>query len=540
MSERVIQCDYVVIGSGSAGAVVAARLAEKSQRKVVCLEAGSQGAHYPFTIPPAGSAFMYGDPKVNWCYLSEANETHGDREIYAPRGKLMGGTSAINGTVYNRGQRVDYDTWAQMGNRGWDYDSLVPIFKRIESANFGSEQYHGRSGPIKVTEATPLTPFYDLFFKSAEAVGIPYNVDYSGETMDGVALAQHTVSRGIRQGTANRYLEPARKKYSNLNVVKGAEATQLIIEGKRCVGVRALHRGRPIEIRAALETIVSCGAANSPKLLELSGIGNPEILERHGIPVVHALPGVGENLRDHYGPVMRWRFKEKGLSLADKGHGLNLVLETLRYFCFQDTFIGQCGGPIRVFTRSRPELSDPDVSMIVAPYIMDLTPSRRPVMSSTQGFTMWCHVQRTESTGSVHVRSADPLAAPRIDFRFMATEGERQATFAAVRKARQIVAASPLADTIAEELLPGANVQSDEDLMAYIDQWGAIMHHMSGTCKMGHDPLAVVDDRLRVHGIEGLRIADASIMPTIPSGNTSVPCMMVGERCADMIIEDAQ
>ena len=352
-------------------------------------------------------------------------------------------------------------------------------------------------------------------------------------------MAQQTGYRGRRQSTAKQYLRPARQR-PNLKILQGAEATSLVMEGKRCIGVRFRHNGALHEVRASREVIVSCGAANSPKLLELSGIGNPDILRRHGIKAIHELRGVGENLRDHYAAILKWRFNRPGLSLARRGRSWGLLLEILKYVFFRKGFIAQGNGSLRVFAKSRPEVGEPDIMMIVNPYIIDLKGGQGRRMAKTEGFFVYSHVQRPESTGSVHLRSSDPFAAPLIGYRFLDTEYDRTTAILAVSRAREIVNAPPLKDTIAEEMQPGPKIQSDEEILEFIRKSGNITQHMVGTCKMGRDPMAVVDERLRVHGITGLRVADASIMPTIVSGNTSIPCMMIGEKCAEMVLADAE
>jgi choline dehydrogenase len=531
--------DFIVIGSGSAGGVVAARLSEDGKYKVLCLEAGEKGERYIFTRPPLGNAYMVDDPKVSWCYKSEPNESHGNRPISVPRGKILGGTSAINGTTYNRGQKDDYETWAQMGCRGWSFDEVLPIFKRIESTDLGSDEFRGRNGPVKVIAAKPNSPFYDLFIKSCRAVGIPYNADYSGESQEGVCMLQQTVYHGLRQSTATQYLAPARSR-PNLTILSGAEVSTLILEGKRCVGVNFRHKGAIKNARARREVISCCGAANSPKLLELSGIGDPAVLAEFGIPVVQALKGVGANLRDHYAAHMKWKMAKPGVSLAKRGQGWRLVLEILNWAILRKGFISQGLGPMRVFARSRPGLEHPDIMMFAAPYLIEAKPGKARRMSPIEGFFIFSHPQRTESQGTIHIRSADPFTPPKISFRFLETEGDRQAAIAGVRMARAIVAAKPFANVVGEEIEPGVQVDSDQAIIDYIRKNGVITHHMVGTCRMGTDPMAVVDERLRVHGISGLRIADASIMPTITSGNTSVPCMMIGEKCAEMVLADAK
>jgi choline dehydrogenase len=531
--------DFIVVGSGSAGGIVASRLSESNTFTVLCLEAGVKDASYIWTRPPLALQFLVDNPKVDWRYEAQPHASYGDRRLPIPRGKMLGGSSSINAIVYNRGQKLDYDRWSELGCKGWSYAEVLPYFKRIESTEIGSNDYRGRNGPVKVTQTRKLSPFYDLFIKASGSAGIPYNADYSGAKQEGVAMAQLTAHRGERQSTATSYLGPARTRV-NLTILTGAEATSLIMAGVRCVGVRFMRGGQMHEARASREVIVSAGTANTPKLLELSGIGNPDVLQQHGIAVVHALRGVGENLRDHYAAVMTWKFNQPGISLAKKGRGWRLWVEILRWAFFRKGLIAQGHGSLRVFARSEDTLHEPDVMMVVSPYIVELKAGKGRRMSSTEGFFMYTHVQRTESTGSVHIRSADPLAAPTIQYRFLDTPYDRRIAVAAVRRARDIAAAPPLRDVIEEELLPGNGVQSDDEILDYIRRAGQTTQHMVGTCKMGNDLLAVVDERLRVHGISGLRIADASVMPTIVSGNTSVPCMMIGEKCADMILADAQ
>ena len=529
--------DYIVVGSGSAGGIVAARLSENGKHTVLCLEAGEKDENYFWSKIPAASAFLFDDPKANWRYWSESNEAYGNRPLYVPRGKILGGSSAINGMVYVRGQKQDYDHWAQLGCTGWSYDDVLPMFKRMENYDGGKDEHRGRSGPVRITEASKVTPFYDLVIQSAVNIGIPRNPDYNDDNQEGVAMAQGSIHKGRRQSTAVCYLEPARKR-PNLKIQSGAEASSLIMDGKRCVGVRYRVHGEAREARARSEVIVSCGTINSPKLLELSGIGQPDVLREHGIGLVHELPGVGENLRDHYAVLLKYTITEKNISQADISHGWKFIREGLRYILFRKGFIAQSMGAARLFFRTREGLASPDAMMALIPYIPILEDGQRRI-SRQRGLSMFAHTQRTESTGSLHIKSGQADAEPKINYNFLDSAYDRETNILAIRKARELMSTPPLSDVIGEELEPGTAVQTDDEILEYMRKFGQTTYHPIGTCKMGRDPMAVVDEKLRVHGLQGLRIADASIMPTITSGNTNAPSMMIGEKCADMILSEA-
>ncbi|CAN7344617.1 GMC family oxidoreductase [Variovorax sp. LjRoot178] len=529
--------DYIVVGSGSSGGALAARLSENGRYTVLCMEAGTKTENYFWTRIPAGTAMTIVNPAANWCRYAKPSAALGNRSLYVPGGKIVGGTSTINGLIFSRGQRKDYDGWARMGCPGWSYEEVLPYFKKLESTDIGSDKYRGRNGPIKVTVAEKTTPFFDAFIASAKAVGYPENPDYSGETQYGVAMAQQTIWRGRRVGTGTEYLAPARKR-SNLTILTGAEAASLILEGMTCAGVRYRREGLMHEVRANREVILSAGAVGSPKLLELSGIGNPELLGKFGIPVVKSLHGVGENLQDHYGPTLKWTFRQEGLSPYQLGRGWRLAREAVRYAMFRTGFLSNTLATLRVFTRSNDEVDQADIGLLINPFHLEIVNEKRRV-APVNGFLIYAQVQRPESTGSTHIESRDPFAAPAIHLNFLATENDRRIAVAAVRHAREIAAAKPIADAVAEEIQPGPKVQTDEEILDFIRTTGATTFHIVGTCKMGNDAMSVVDEKLRVRGIERLRVADASVMPTIVSGNTSVPCMMIGEKCADMVLADA-
>ena len=530
--------DFIVVGAGSSGATVAARLSESGAYKVLLLEAGTEGSGYFWSRIPVGVSKMIDNPAVNWCFSSEPDAGSGGRRIEVPRGKMLGGSSSINGMVFMRGQPQDYDHWAQLGNRGWSWDEVLPVFKRMESYDGGSDELRGRDGPLRVTD-TPRhkVPLLEKMIAAAGKVGLPYNPDLNGATQDGIGMSQVTIAKGRRQSTAYAYLDPARGR-PNLTIEQGALAETLVLEGKRCVGVRYNVHGEKREARATREVIVSSGSINSPKLLELSGIGQGELLRSLGITPVHELKGVGEGLRDHYSPRVKFAITERNMTFNDNARGWRLVREAVKYALFGEGFLARTAVPIRMYFRTRPGLEAPDATISVLPFLYEMVKKERRI-ARRRGITMNVNVLRSESTGSIHIKSADPAEAPAIRFNFLSTQHDRDGLLAAIRKGRELMAASPLKEITGEEIAPGRHVQSDEDLLEWVRNNAETTYHPVGTCKMGQDPMAVVDNELRVHGIAGLRVADASIMPTLTSGNTNAPCIMIGEKCAEMVLRAA-
>jgi choline dehydrogenase len=447
---------------------------------------------------------------------------------------VLGGSSSINGMVYIRGQAQDYDHWAQLGNRGWSYQDVLPIFKRMERYDGGSDQYRGRTGFLRITD-TPRhrVPLLEMIIEAAQRIGLPFNPDQNGESQEGVGMSQVTIARGRRQSTAYCYLDPARGR-KNLLIEQGALASSLILEGKRCVGVRYSVGGVLRQARALREVIVSGGAINSPKLLELSGIGQPDLLRTLGIVPLHELRGVGENLRDHYSPRVKFAIRERNLTFNDNARGWRLAREAMKYALFGNGFLASTAVPVRMYFRTREGLETPDAVISIAPFLYEMVKRERRI-AKRQGITMNVNVLRSESTGSIHIKSQNPADPPAIRFNFLSTEHDRLGLLAAVRKGRELMATSPLKEVTGEEIAPGAKLQSDAELLDWIRNNAETTYHPVGTCKMGSDPMAVVDRELRVHGIDGLRVADASIMPTLTSGNTNAPSIMIGEKCAEMV-----
>ena len=540
MPSSIASYDYIVVGAGSAGAVLANRLTASGMYKVLLLEAGTEGSDFFWSRLPVGVAKMIDNPAVNWCYSSEPDEGSGGRRIDVPRGKMLGGSSSINGMVFVRGQAQDYDHWAQLGNRGWSYQDVLPIFKRMESFDGGSDKYRGRDGLLRVTHTPRHTmPLLENIIAAAGKIGLPYNEDQNGETQEGISMSQVTIAKGRRQSTAFCYLDPVRSR-KNLTIAQGAMAESLILDGKRCAGVRYAVNGVQHEAHASREVIVCGGSINSPKLLELSGIGQGDHLRAIGITPVHELRGVGENLRDHYSPRMKFAIKEKNLTFNDNANGWRLAREALKYAMFREGFLASTSVPIRMYFRTRPGLETPDATVSILPFIYEMINRQRLVSKRFKGITMNVNVLRSESTGSVHIKSKDAAEPPAIRFNFLSAEHDRAGLLAAIRKGRELMATSPLKEITGDEIAPGAQLQTDDEILDWVRKTAETTYHPVGTCKMGNDTLAVVNSELKVHGIDGLRVADASIMPTLTSGNTNAPCIMIGEKCSDMVLAAAE
>ncbi len=526
--------DFIVVGAGSAGSVLANRLSADPKHKVLVLEAGRES--HPWSRIPVGFARLIENPAANWLYSSEPDEGTGQRRIPIPRGKLLGGSSSINGMVFVRGQSQDYDTWAQLGNRGWSYREVLPIFRDMESyQGEGDEEYRGRSGPLKVTENRETGPLYDKLIQAAGEIGIPYTKDYNGAKQDGIGMTQTTIRNGRRMSTAYCYLDPVRGR-PNLTIQTHALTECLLIEGKRCVGVRYTVNGQTVEARAGREVIISAGSINSPQLLELSGIGQAKHLKSVGIEVKHELNGVGENLRDHYSPRMKWTIPEAlNLTYNSRTRGLGMVWQAIKYAVTGAGLLGIPASPIRAYVRTRPGLDAPDAAISWIPFLSTADFK----MSKQSGVTGITNILRSESTGSIHVSSSAPNKAPAVRFNFMSAQLDRDVTLEAMRIARRIMTAPSLQGIVTNEITPGINIQSDDELLDWVKKNAETTYHPVGTCKMGSDAMAVVDDQLRVHGMEGLRVADASIMPTLTSGNTNAPSIMIGEKASRMVLAAA-
>ena len=532
--------DYVIVGAGSAGSVLASRLSEDEKTTVCVLEAGPSDWH-PFIHIPAGFMYTLVNPRVNWLYSSEPSEWTGGRRIAAPRGKTLGGSSSINGHIYNRGQRLDFDGWAQRGNHGWGYSDVLPYFRRSEQRiadvpDAVDETFRGHEGKLPITDLDWRDPLCEAFIEGAVQMGIPRNRDYNGTMQAGVSYVQRIIRNGRRVSAARGYLHPAMKR-PNLTVRTHAQATEIVLDGKRAVGVR-YHKGgrngRPMEVRASKEVILCGGTVNSPQLLQVSGIGPAPLLQSLGIAVKHALPGVGENLRDHYAPRFVARVKN-ATSINEKAHGLRLVGEVLKYAATRKGILALNPTLIYVFWKSDERVDNYDLQLTFTP--ASYKEGVQSTLDDFPGMTIASWQQRPDSIGYVRARSADPFEAPAIQPNYLAAESDRRVLLAGMKLARRLLGSQALSKYYDREEFPGPDKQSDDDLLTAAKQRGTTTFHLMGSCRMAPDtdPTAVVDDQLRVRGLEGLRVVDASIMPTMPSANLNASVLMIAEKASDMI-----
>ena len=529
--------DYIIIGAGSAGCVLANRLTDDGANSVCILEAGPPDWN-PFIHIPAGFMRTLVNPKVNWLYEASPSEWTAGRVVAVPRGKTLGGSSSINGHVYNRGQRMDFDSWAQLGNSGWGYSDVLPYFKRCEQKiGEGDELYRGRNGNLKITDLDWRHPLCDAFIKGANSLGIPTNTDYNGASQEGVSYVQRTTHKRLRVSSAKAFLNPAKSR-KNLTVYTESQVTRILFEERRAFGVELKKggpRGQTGKIYARKEIILSGGAINSPQLLQLSGIGSTNLLKQLGIPVVHNLPGVGENLRDHYAPRFTARVKNID-TINEKARGPKLWWEVAKYFLGGNSIVNLSPTLVYCFWHSDENVKNKDLQLTFTP--ASYKEGVQSQLDDQPGFTIASWQQRPESKGFVRAKTANPFEAPEIQPNYLQEEGDRTVLLAGMKLARNLMRTEALKPYFDYEQYPGEGVKTDEELLQVAKERGTTTFHVMGTCRMGPetDPLSVVDESLCVRGIEGLRVIDASIMPNMLSANLNAAVMMIAEKGADMIL----
>lgn len=530
-----VETDFVVVGAGSSGCVLANRLSANEKNHVALLEAGPPDRSFWIHLPIGYAKTMW-DKRLNWAFHTEPEQNLGGRRIYWPRGKTLGGSSSINGLIAIRGQVEDYDLWRALGNPGWAFRDVLPYFIKSENNDVDDgQQLHGKSGPVTVTSIRHRHELIEAAIAAAERLGIARTTDFNGRQQEGVGYYQLTTSRGLRMSAARAYLAPIRRR-ANLKIITNAQAIGIIFDGKMAVGVRYRTAGRQLDIRARRGVVLAAGAIQSPHLLMLSGIGPADHLRAHGIATRVNRPAVGKNLQDHLQVRLIYRTR-RPITTNDQ---LNSLLGRVRIGM---QWALKRAGPLAIginqgalFTRVMPEAKRPDIQLHIATLSADMAGAKPHPYS---GCTISVCQLRPESRGEVTLASADPMATPKMHANYLAAEVDRRCITAGVAFVRRLANTEPLSSEIDQEMLPGPDAKTDEDLLQFVRGNGASIFHPVGTCRMGSDDDAVVDPRLRVRGVAGLWIADCSIMPTLVSGNTNLPAIMIGEKAADMILKDA-
>ncbi|MBR1149421.1 GMC family oxidoreductase [Bradyrhizobium sp. JYMT SZCCT0428] len=529
--------DFIITGAGSAGCVLAARLSESGTHSVLLLEAGGEDKGF-WIHTPLGFPFLFSNPKVNWMFESEPVAELGNRTAYTPRGKVLGGSSSINGMVYIRGHARDYDEWQQLGCSGWSYDEVLPYFKKAEDQSRGRDHFHGIGGPLKVSDHQETHPLADAFIEAGIQAGISPNGDFNGASQEGIGYYQTNSFRGKRWSTATAYLKSARNR-PNLHVVTNAHATRVLLEERRAVGVEYRTAAGLETARARREVLVSGGVFGSPQLLMLSGIGPGDHLRGAGIDVIHDLPTVGKNLHDHFFVQLMFRCS-KPITLNDLSRSWPKKLAAgLQYLALRSGPLSINGIFAGAFVRSDERLERPDLQLNMNAWSVAKRTRDGAVPHPFPGLTISPVHLKPESRGEVLLKSSDPMAAPAIHFRCLSTIYDLDAMVGGIQMIRKIAQQPALKPLITEEIQPGLNVESERDLEAFIRQLGYPNLHPVGTCRMGSDPGAVVDAKLNVNGVRSLRVVDASVMPRVVAGNTNAPTIMIAEKASDMILKEA-
>jgi choline dehydrogenase len=525
--------DYIIVGAGSAGCVLANRLTADGRYRVLLLEAGGRDRNIWIHIP-LGYGKLFANAKVNWLYESEPEPELNNRKIIQPRGKVLGGSSSINGLLYVRGQSADFDHWRQLGNAGWSFDDVLPYFRRAEDQERGADALHGVGGPLAVSNVCEPHPLCEAFIAAAQQAGFPRNDDFNGPTQEGAGYFQLTVRNGRRCSTAIGYLRQARRR-PNLAIVTDAPASRILFEGRRATGVEYRHGDATRTALASREVLVAGGAFNSPQLLQLSGVGPAELLSSLGIPVVADMPGVGADLQDHLQVRMQYRCTDP-ITMNDViNHWRHRLGAGLRYCLLRKGLLAVGAGYAGGFFRTNPRAATPDVQVH---FIIFSADTAGAALHPFPGFIASVCQLRPESRGSVRIKSADPRVPPAIQPCYLSSRNDCDTVVAGLKLLRRIMRQPAMRRYIAEERAPDPRRTSDEELLAFARETGTTVFHPTSTCRMGSHPTAVVDERLRVRGIEHLRVVDGSIMPTLVSGNTNAAIVMIGEKGADMILQE--
>ncbi len=525
-----LDADFIIVGAGSAGCVMAARLTEDPATRVVLLEAGGEDKNMWIHIP-LGYGKTFANPAVNWMFRTEPDASTNGRSIFWPRGKVLGGSSSINGMVYIRGQHEDFDHWRQLGNAGWSFQDVLPYFRRSEDQQTFRDDYHGGDGPLAVSDPTYSHPICDSFIEAAVEAGYPRNKDFNGASQEGVGYQQTTTRNGRRCSTAVGYLHPARKR-PNLTVITQATTERVLMEGRRAVGVSYSQGGVSRVVRAKREVILCAGAIGSPHIMMLSGIGPAAHLTEMGIDPVHHLPGVGQCLQDHYSSAVKLRCNQPITFNDVMMNPLKKLGVGIRYLLHRDGPLTMAAGPVALFARTRPELASPDIKISISPFSSD---NPAAGLHKFSGFTVITYQLRPDSRGEIKLKSANPFDAPAMIPNYLTDPNDQRTIVDGLKIARDLLKNPLLSRYVESEYLPGPEVNTDAELLNYARQYGGTVYHPTSTCRMGPDPMAVVDEQLRVHGMDGLRVVDASIMPIVASGNTNAPTIMIAEKAVDMI-----